>query len=315
MDDIPAGQALLDLLRGAGLARPFVDPDVDGYLRDEMGRAVADVGHVPPEVVVRISKKRVREVLLCEQHLVASLEPEGGALSLELVVGLLLDRLFSLVVIGHPVGGDPFGTAVRAAAVAGDVQAVEGLEALPPDDRLEVEERVGTIGRLLADRWPALPPNAYPRLQEPLRAELAGGRVVLSGRVDLALGRPTLDRAGTTLVDVKSGKRRYDDALDADWYAVLEALRHRAPPFQSGSYYLRDGGLDMAVFDAPRLERAAARVADGVSRLVRLAAGEPPTVTPNGLCAWCPALATCGPGRAHAAEQGYDAIAWDDDDS
>ncbi|MHB8465982.1 MAG: hypothetical protein ACYDD7_14270, partial [Acidimicrobiales bacterium] len=130
----------------------------------------------------------------------------------------------------------------------------------------------------------------------------------------LALGRPSAARAGTTRGDVKSGRRRYDDALDADWYAVLETMRHGAPPFQSGSYYLRDGGLDVAVYDPERVERAVTRVADGVARLVRLAAGEVPSVTPNGLCQWCPAFAGCEPGRAHAAEGGYDPATWADDD-
>jgi hypothetical protein len=299
--------------------RPLIEPDVEWHLRHELEQATSGIGDVSPGVVVRVSKKHLRQVLLCERHLVASLAPAPEEPSLDLIAGMLLDRLFGLVVLGHPIDEDPLGEALSAAAVAGDGDLVGAFHSLPVEDQEEVRDRIAVQGRTLAARWPPLPPTALVRLQEPLRAELAGGRVVLSGRVDLALGRPTAERSGTTLVDVKSGKRRYDDALDADWYAVLEALRHRVPPFQSGSYYVRDGGIDLAVYDTGRLARAAARVAEGVARLVRLAAGEAPTMTPNGLCPWCPAFARCEVGRAHAANEGLDAATWvdedDDDDS
>lgn len=313
MEEPPSGDVLLERLRGGGRARPLLDPEVDAHLHQALDEATADIGHVPPEVVVRVSKGRLREVLLCEASMVASLVGVVGAPSMELVAGLLLDRLFGLVVFGHPVT-DPVAEALSASDVAGDGNLRDAFDALTAEERDEVVERVTTVGRTLGQRWPALPANALPRLQEPLRADLAGGRVVLSGRVDLALGRPTADRAGTTLVDVKSGRRRYDDALDADWYAVLEAMRHHAPPFQSGSYYVRDGVLDLAVYDEPRLVAATSRVADGVARMVRLAAGDAPEVTPNGLCPWCPALPTCEAGQAAAAEQGFAGEGWGDAD-
>jgi hypothetical protein len=136
---------------------------------------------------------------------------------------------------------------------------------------------------------------------------------VLSGRVDLVVGRPSADRAGTTLIDFKGGKRRYDDIHDAGWYALLETIRH-AQPFQSGNYYLRDGGLELRVVDREWLEREVARVADGVGRLVRLAAGATARTTPTGLCPWCPAFESCEPGRRHAAESGMDVEAPEDED-
>src|SRR3989442_739008 len=91
---------------------------------------------------------------------------------------------------------------------------------IDPDAPGRVRATVSISANELNARWPALPANAHFRLQEPLRAELAAGRVVLAGRVDLALGGPTPDRAGSTLIDIKSGKRHYDDVADAGWYAV-----------------------------------------------------------------------------------------------
>ncbi len=141
------------------------------------------------------------------------------------------------------------------------------------------------------------------RLQEPIRVTLADERVILSGRLDLVLGAPTSERAGATLIDIKSGTRRIDDITDAGWYAVLETLRHGVPPFQSGNYYLRDGILDLSVVDSPRVQQAAARIVEGVGRLLRLATGHSSTTTPNALCQWCSEFTSCEPGQRYMAER------------
>lgn len=320
-DDAPAGDTLLARLRGVGLERPLIDRDVERRIRSDLETVAAPAGDLPPGVTVRLTKNRLRQVLLCERHLVASLETDRDAASLELVRGRILDRVFIQVAVGYPIGADPVGEVLGAAAVAGEPELLDAWEALPVDEQTEVHETVSDWATALATRWPALPEPSLIRFQEPLRVELAAGRVVLSGRVDLALGRPGADRAGTTLLDIKSGKRHYDHALDVGWYAVLETLRHHAAPFQTGSYYLRDGGLDLDVIDSDRLGHAAGRIAEGVGRLVRLAAGATAMVTPNGLCPWCPVLGSCEPGSRHAAESGLDLGLWlgvtddeDDDD-
>src|SRR5581483_11119908 len=299
-------------LRGSGLDRipwrPSLADDVIGALED----AAAPAADLPPGVTVRMSKGRLRAVLLCEGHLVATLGADDGGTSMELVAGVLLDRLFGLVVFGCHVEA-PVEDALAAADIAGDGDLRERWESLTTEEQDEVRSQVEAVGRALAERWPPLPSNAFPRLQEPLRAALAGGRLVLSGRVDLALGRPTAVRVGTTLVDVKSGRRRHDDSLDADFYAVLETIRHRAPPFQSGNYYMRDGGLDLIAYDESRMEAATVRVAEGVRRMVRLASGGVPELTPNPLCPWCPAFGSCGPGRQSAVDQGFEPVGFDDD--
>lgn len=251
---------------------------------------------------MRVTKARLRQVLACERHLVARLV-ESGVPSLELVQGQLLDRIFTHVAAGFPPGPDPAAGALAVAAVEGDLTLVAGWDVLNQEEQLEVADLCRAVAISLAGRWPVLPANALPRLQETVRIALARGRVVLSGRLDVALGRPAPDRAGTTLIDVKSGRRRYDDTLDAAWYAVLETLRHGAAPFQSGNYYLRDGILDIEVVEAADLELAARRIADAAARIVGIAAGQAATMNPNGLCPWCPALDDCEPGRRHVDER------------
>ncbi|MHB8671448.1 MAG: PD-(D/E)XK nuclease family protein [Acidimicrobiales bacterium] len=309
---------LVDRIRGLGLERPQADEALAGRVRAQLEEAAGSAGVDPlTDASVRVNKSSLRDVLICESRLVAFRARGSSRPSANLLAGKVMDLVFALVAVGERLPADPLATVSRLARVAGEQTLAAELDALSPGERQEVADIVTACSSSLADRWPLLPDSAMMRLQEPLRVELAGGLVVLSGRVDLVVGRPAADRAGATLVDVKSGHRRHDDTLDAGWYALLETLRHRAAPFQVGTYYLRDGVLDLAVVDEELIGRAAARVGDGIARLARLGAGSIADVTPNGLCPWCPALDACDAGRRHVEERGiafgpgYDA---DEDD-
>lgn len=291
---------LIEALSGAGLRRPATDPGVAAHIRAELETAA---GPAPAGgLVLRVTKSRLRQVLVCERHLVACLGA-SDVQTPELVAGRLLDQLFALAAVGHPLGSDLVVYALDAAAAAGDSHVAPAWEALSPEEKEEATAIVGQCSPALV-AWPVVPGKALIRLQEPLLVELAGGRVVLAGRVDLVLGRPGVTVAGSTLVDVKSGRHRHDDVIDAGWYAILETLRHRAAPFQVGSYYLRDGRLELKVVTPDMLIQATARIAQGLSRLVRLAQGAVPEATPNPLCPWCPAIDRCQPGRRFSSERG-----------
>ncbi len=282
---------MLETLRGVGIVRPAIDGAVALRVRAEL-EATVGPSFVPSETLT-VTKARLRQVLVCERHLVALLRAPDPRTP-ELVAGRLLDHLFGLVAVGQPLGADLVADALGAAAAAGE--GTDAWEALTFEEQADAAGIVERSRPALA-AWPLLPGSAVMRLQDPLLAELAGGRVVLSGRADLVLGQPGPTVVGTTLVDVKSGKRRHSDAVDAGWYAVLETLRHGAPPFQVGSYYLRDGELSLVLVTPELISQATARIAQGLRRLVVLAQGAVPTATPNPLCPWCPAISTCEPGR------------------
>lgn len=320
-EERPSGEALLARIRGVGFTRPPPDVEIAAELRSRLDDRVKPLLRQLPEgVTVRVTKARLQQVLTCERNLVARLRDDVGATA-DVLRGRMLDRLFVQVVHGYPIGADPVADAVAAAAADGDDSVADAWDALPRDEQAEVDEDVRHATADLVGRWPQLPSNALVRLQESVRVELAGGRVVLAGRVDLMVGMPTRAQVGTTLIDVKSGRWRFQDAVEAGWYALLETLRHEVPPFQAGTYYLRDGALDLQAITPEVLERAAARVVDGTDRLVRLATGTQPAVTPNPLCPWCPVLAQCEPGRRHVENggSGLDGVAGgveeDDDDA
>ena len=149
----------------------------------------------------------------------------------------------------------------------------------------------------LVARWPTLSPGWLPRTQEPIKASLAGGRVLLSARVDLAIGRPAVKHASVGIVELKSGKRRAEHRADLHFYALIEALRSPAPPFMVATYYSRTGELDVEPVSEDLLAAAARRTIAAAEALYRLAAGAEPNRTPNPLCGWCDALPTCEPGQ------------------
>lgn len=263
---------------------------------------MGDGGAFAGGVTLRVTKTSLRRVLVCERHLVACLATPDSRTP-ELVAGRLADQLFGLFATGQPVGPDLVAEALGVAAAAGDTALGSDWDSLSAGERSESAAIVAACFAAPA-AWPVFPGSALIRLQEPIRVELAGGRVVLSGRVDLMLGQPGIGLAGSTLVDVKSGMRRHDDTADAGWYAVLETVRHRAAPFQVGSFYLRESALSLEVVTPELLARATARIAEGIRRLVRLAHGAVPATAPNPLCPWCPAIGSCGPGRRFSADRG-----------
>ncbi len=302
-----AGSALLERLRVTGRPRPPVDPELAGHLRDTMERAfLADLGTGPdhrsgPMLVV--TKDRLTRVLACEAHHVASefgdREPTAA-----LACGALMDVLFrQLVTVGSV--GEPLEEGLAALRLD-DRQRdlatwVDRMgEAQRDELRLEVERQV----QGLRDRWPVLSPAWLPRTQETMRVGLAGGAVQLAARVDLALGGPSVDKASVALVEIKAGARRVEHRADLHFYALVETLRSRTPPFVVATYYTRTGELDTDPVSAELLAAAARRTLAGARSLIHLAQGKEARRTPNGLCGICAALPDCEEGQARVDRAG-----------
>ena len=75
---------------------------------------------------------------------------------------------------------------------------------------------------------------------------------MLSGKVDLTVGRADGLRAGKVLVDLKTGGFSPSHREDLRFYALVETLRLGVPPRLLATYYL-DGG---------RLQQEAVRTSD-----------------------------------------------------
>jgi len=271
---------------------------------------------VPEGVVVRVTKEAVVGVRRCElRHLDGlgrRLEPGQPAVP-AVVRGRLVDAVFRQVATTARVGGDPLADAV--AACAADGEPVEGdLAALSEAERQQVRAEVEAATATLVASWPTLPPGAGVRTQERLLVSLAGGRVVLSGRPDLTIGRPTRRRAGVLVCEAKSGSFRAAHLEDLRFYALLEALRWGVAPFRGVVWCLGDGRIEALDIDADLLWSETLRVADAVTRLTRLAAGEAPRPSANPLCPSCPLLPGCADGARQVALAGGGVLADSADD-
>ena len=297
------GDALVARLRGDGDTRPPVDPGLAGGLRewldDELAAAAATV---PAQAVpVRLTKDLVNQVLTCEAHLDRRRAPPPP--TPELVRGICVDLLFrQWVTIGRL--GDPLDDALSALAASPDgATTTAAIAALDEAGRSELAAELAAHSRILTTGWPVPPPSWLARTQERLTVALAGGRVILQGVVDLALGSPSAGTASVCIVEVKSGRRRVEHRGDLQLYALMETLRSGAPPFRVATYYTATGELDVESVGREVLQGALHRLVLAATRLCRLASGGAPVPSPNPLCSWCAALPVCPPGRDRPQRQ------------
>jgi hypothetical protein len=316
----PEGLELLERLRGQVTDRPAVDPGLAGGLRDWLEDGLAGVmgdGAIEAGLIesgpVRVTKETLTGALLCEAHLVARREAPR-VVTVELARGSLVDALFRQWVTTGRLD-DPWSDAVAAVGVGGDGDGIAAfVEALPAARRQALAEEIAEHADGIVARWPVPSPSWLARTQERVVVPVAGGRIVMSGVVDLAFGGPAGERASVCVVEIKSGRRRVEHRGDLHFYALLETLRSGAPPFRIATYYTRTGELDVEAVNDDVLVSALQRVLAGTVRLCRLAAGTEPARTPNPLCAWCPDLPGCEPGRTRAGTDVPRVVGDTDDD-
>lgn len=284
---------LADLLDGARAASPVI---ADGgalvvALRAELEHAAAAAveGVDPDRLPLRAPKERIARVLACEQLAVSS--TGHGELREPVVRGRILDRLLHHHVHGDgPVHGPALAIAVGAFEAEGDDEIMAWLtERLDERARL-AEDATAFAARLQA--WGPIDPSWWPRCEDRLRVDLAGGRVVCAAQLDLvAGGAPT--GLPMVVVEAKSGRFGQDHREGLFWYALLAALRHGQPPAAVIGWSGWDGAGWAQTVTEGMLRGATQRAAAAFDRLGALARGRPPVRTPCRGCGWCPERATC----------------------
>jgi RecB family exonuclease len=117
---------------------------------------------------------------------------------------------------------------------------------------------------------------------------LAGRSVVLSGRVDLMLGR-----GQHLLVDFKTGEARRGYAEDMRFYALVVALAFGVAPYRVATVFCESMEWQSEDVTEEVLEREADRVLDVARSAAALASGRQPELIPGPHCRWCPRSRTC----------------------
>jgi RecB family exonuclease len=295
----PAQREVLDALRAPERPRPRYDAGLRAALRahleEELGPLAALVDR--PAVV---TKRALGEVLSCEAHHLAS-TAAPFEWNVALARGVVVHRAIQLGVFRRdaPPPLELVDDALDRLADDPDAAVADYLLDLPEAERAELRGAASEVVSAFTELWPPLARTWFPRTETPVRAELCGGKVVLTGRVDLSLGVADGDRAGRVLVDLKTGGASAGHLHDLRFYALLETLRSGVPPLRLATSYLEAGDLAVEDVDEDVLEAAVRRTVQGARAVLELRLGlRSPAITPNPACRWCPAREGCeGAGR------------------
>lgn len=291
-----------DVAAGRGLGPPVDRQAIDGVRADLAAHLDALGGQIPlgaPPLV--LTKARIRNVLACEAGALAS-DAVASEMSYSLVLGNLVDRVAAAFVVTGAVPDDPFACAIESLRAERDERCLAWLDAASPDEIADLRHELAERAMRIAESWPPIDGQWWPRIEDRATIAFAGGRLLLSGRFDLVVGgrNTSLERV---IVELKGGLATGAHQPDLYWYALLGALRDQTAPRVVAVWSAGDGTVVTAPISAGSLESAARRVVAAATRWVELALGREAEVTGHQGCRWCPALSTCATGQAWSPDE------------
>jgi hypothetical protein len=295
----PTQQRVMAELFELGGDRPAFDaglgPELLGLLEAGVAPFVADV---QPEGPLWVSKRVLGQVHTCEGWLAAERAApfEWTAPAARGTVAHKAVEL-SVTLRDRPAPLDLVDLAIER-VIASDTSIGPWLLDADPAVLAQVRGDAADWVVKFDDTFPPLRRAWRPRLESPLTVQLCGGRVVLRGKVDLALGRAEGTTARVLVVDFKTGRPYAGFADDLRFYALLEAIRVGVPPFRLATFSLDSGTWAAEDVDEDVLASAARRTVDAIAKLVALDDGRAPELRAGPACHWCPAGATCPASRS-----------------
>ena len=219
-----------------------------------------------------VSKHLLSSVHGCEGLFLAQ-EEEEFAWTPQTARGTVSHKAIELSVSwrGDPSAGELVDEAI-ARLIASNDRIGDYLGALGEGERAELHGEASERVNMFLECFPRLEPRWRPVAESRLRADLNDDRIVLSGKVDLTVGRAEGVRAGKVLIDLKTGGFAPSHRDDLRFYALIETLRLGVPPRLLASYYLDGGRLQQEVVSEDTLA-VAVRAGGGRRRRRR---GAPP---------------------------------------
>ena len=236
----------LERLIGTG-ERPVFATDLPQRLRDRIEQAVRGIEGPEP---LWLGKEKLNDLARCEGAFEAKILGEAPPFehSPASAAGVLLHKAIE-VEVGSRDGVDPHTLASAAAdrLVEKEERFAEfwrERSSLEQDDLLMQAVRGLTLFQGTFPPMRELRRELAPATEAGMRAELLGGALVLSGKIDLLLG--ATDRLepmrGTRLaVDLKTGGAYPNYVEDNRFYALLLTLRFGVPPYRVASLFLEGG--------------------------------------------------------------------------
>ncbi len=305
MDENPAQAEVLAALGARPHERPEFDPRLRAELREGLERALAPlVERLPDDETLWVSKHLLSTVHGCEGLFLAQ-DEEEFAWSPQTARGTVAHKAIELSVSwrGDPSAGELVEEAM-ARLIASNDRISDYLGALGEGERAELHGEATERVNMFLECFPKLEARWRPVAESRLRADLNDDRIVLSGKVDLTVGRAEGVRAGKVLIDLKTGGFAPSHRDDLRFYALIETLRLGVPPRLLASYYLDGGRLLEETVTEDTLAVAFERVVAGAAAAVSLRhEGREPTLRPGAPCRWCPRRTTCDVGRLYLEEE------------
>ena len=291
----PLQRRTLEALRRA--VDPVVfDADLVAELEGDIVSAFEEFTERLGDETLFVSKHALASVLGCEvQHL----HPDPFAWSPSLASGQVAHRAIQLMLHwrGEPVPADVVDDALARLA-DDDTTLGDWIAGLPAADEADLRglavERVTKFSECFPPLDKRSTPMTEARVQWPL-----DGPILLSGKVDLVLGRPVGMESRKVIIDLKTGRPAHRHREDLRFYALVETLRTGVPPRKLASFYLDVGQPVIEDVTPAVLRTAVRRTLDGVNALIELTAERRIPVKRTGLtCRWCPLNQTCDEGLA-----------------
>ena len=278
-----------------GAARP-PPPEFAAGLRARLEEAVASIALPHP---LWLSKGRLAEHAACEGLFAAALAAERPPFehTLATAAGTLAHRAVYLDAASErslDVRTIVEGAAARLIEADREFGAYWAVL-----DPLEQMEHLAAAAETLASFREAFPPfqRSWQPVGEQLLSATIGGRLTLSGRPDLILGR-----YAKLLVDFKSGTARPVHAEDMRFYALLATLVFGRAPYRVATVFLESMQWQAEDVTEDTLLHVARRTIEAARAAAELVgASRAPALTPGTHCGWCPRSHTCPASAARAS--------------
>jgi len=251
------------------------------------------------DVTLFLSKHKVTSVLGCEtQHV----QPDDFRWSPAVAGGQVAHRAIQLSVNWR---GDPIPAELVDEAIVrlsdDDSSLGDWIEQLGEADRADLAGFAVDKVIKFAECFPPLDRRAAPTTESSVRWPNEGP-IVLSGKVDLAIGRPSGAESRKVIIDLKTGWVSPKHREDLRFYALVETLRTGVPPRKLASFYLDSGEPVVEDVNERLLLTATRRTLDAVNAEIELQVeGREPVKRPGVSCRWCSLASSCDEGQAYLA--------------
>jgi PD-(D/E)XK nuclease superfamily protein len=289
----------LERLIGSPSDRPLFAADVRQRLVDRIEGAVRELELAD---ALWIGKEALNQLARCEGRFAARLLGEDPPFehSASTAGGVLTHKAIE-VDVGSRDGLDPHAIATIAAGRLSEreerfAEFWRRLSAPEQDELLMEVVRTITLFQGSFPPLRALRREMAPVTELLVKAELLGGELTLSGKIDLVLGLPDRlepGRATRLAVDLKTGGAWPEYAEDMRFYALLLTLRFGVPPYRVASLFLGSGEWQAEDVTEETLFHAADRVVAAARAGGALLRGREPVLTPGAWCSWCPRAFSC----------------------